>query len=100
MNIYEQKKNLCNGFKAYNINVKERELEGDYLLGDMGEGLPFRAGSFDGAISIRYVPLLYGYYCKVSMYCIAIYFTCPLKWFLLQGFYCIALQSIVRAFII
>jgi len=32
--------------------AQERELEGDYLLGDMGEGLPFRAGSFDGAISI------------------------------------------------
>jgi len=30
----------------------EREIEGDLLLGDMGEGMPFRAGSFDGAISI------------------------------------------------
>ena len=27
-------------------------MEGDLVLGDMGQGLPFRAGSFDGAISI------------------------------------------------
>lgn len=32
--------------------AKEREVEGDLLLGDMGDGLPFKAGSFDGAISI------------------------------------------------
>ena len=32
----------------------ERETEGDFILGDMGEGMPFRAGAFDGAISIRY----------------------------------------------
>lgn len=30
----------------------EREVEGDLVLGDLGEGLPFRAGAFDGAISI------------------------------------------------
>ncbi|XP_076282341.1 18S rRNA (guanine-N(7))-methyltransferase isoform X1 [Lasioglossum baleicum] len=30
----------------------EREVEGDLMLGDMGQGMPFRAGSFDGAISI------------------------------------------------
>jgi len=30
----------------------EREGEGDLILGDMGEGMPFRAGAFDGAISI------------------------------------------------
>lgn len=34
-----------------NIAV-EREVEGDLLLGDMGEGMPFRPGTFDGAISI------------------------------------------------
>ncbi len=28
----------------------DREIEGDVTLGDMGDGLPFRAGSFDGAI--------------------------------------------------
>lgn len=32
--------------------AREREHEGDLVLGDMGDGLPFRAGSFDGAISI------------------------------------------------
>ena len=32
--------------------AKEREVEGDLILSDMGDGLPFRAGSFDGAISI------------------------------------------------
>jgi len=30
----------------------EREVEGDLVLGDMGDGLPFKAGAFDGAISI------------------------------------------------
>ncbi|ENN71752.1 hypothetical protein YQE_11572, partial [Dendroctonus ponderosae] len=30
----------------------EREVEGDLLLTDMGQGCPFRAGAFDGAISI------------------------------------------------
>jgi 18S rRNA (guanine1575-N7)-methyltransferase len=36
------------------VNVAvERELEqGDLLVGDLGHGLPFKAGSFDGAISI------------------------------------------------
>jgi len=32
--------------------AKERELEGDLACSDLGEGLPFRAGAFDGAISI------------------------------------------------
>lgn len=30
----------------------EREVEGDLILGDMGQGMPFKAGSFDGAVSI------------------------------------------------
>lgn len=30
----------------------ERETDGDLILGDMGQGLPFRAGAFDGAVSI------------------------------------------------
>lgn len=30
----------------------EREVEGDLVLGDMGEGMPFRPGTFDGCISI------------------------------------------------
>ena len=32
--------------------AKEREVEGDLMLGDMGDGMPFRAGCFDGAVSI------------------------------------------------
>lgn len=32
--------------------AREREVEGDLLLGDMGQGLPLRTGTFDGAISI------------------------------------------------
>ncbi|KAJ1184980.1 hypothetical protein NDU88_001776 [Pleurodeles waltl] len=30
----------------------DREVEGDVLLGDMGQGIPFRPGTFDGCISI------------------------------------------------
>lgn len=30
----------------------ERETEGDVVLSDIGEGVPFRAGTFDGVISI------------------------------------------------
>lgn len=30
----------------------EREVEGDLILSDMGSGMPFRAGTFDGVISI------------------------------------------------
>ncbi|XP_012064349.1 PREDICTED: probable 18S rRNA (guanine-N(7))-methyltransferase [Atta cephalotes] len=30
----------------------EREIDGDLILGDVGQGLPFKAGTFDGAISI------------------------------------------------
>ena len=32
--------------------AKERDVEGDLVLGDLGNGLPFRAGTFDGAMSI------------------------------------------------
>lgn len=30
----------------------EREVEGDLVLNDLGQGIPFRAGMFDGAVSI------------------------------------------------
>ena len=30
----------------------EREVEGDLILSDMGQGMPFRPGTFDGAVSI------------------------------------------------
>lgn len=36
----------------------EREVEGDLLLSDMGQGCPFRAGTFDGAISISAIQWL------------------------------------------
>ena len=36
----------------------EREVEGDLVLGDLGHGLPFRPGMFDGAISISAVQWL------------------------------------------
>ncbi|EPS35770.1 hypothetical protein H072_10743 [Dactylellina haptotyla CBS 200.50] len=36
----------------------DREVDGDLLLGDMGQGLPFRAGSFDAAISISAIQWL------------------------------------------
>ena len=39
--------------------LDEGELEGgDVVLGDMGQGLPFRAGVFDGAVSISAVQWL------------------------------------------
>ena len=28
----------------------DADCEGDLVLGDMGNGMPFRAGSFDGAV--------------------------------------------------
>ncbi|EZA59261.1 hypothetical protein DMN91_008494 [Ooceraea biroi] len=35
------------------LNVAaERETSGNLILGDMGQGMPFRAGVFDGAVSI------------------------------------------------
>ncbi|XP_072524896.1 18S rRNA (guanine-N(7))-methyltransferase [Salminus brasiliensis] len=30
----------------------DREVDGDLVLGDMGQGVPFRSGTFDGCISI------------------------------------------------
>ncbi|KAL0056385.1 hypothetical protein WJX82_010760 [Trebouxia sp. C0006] len=38
--------------------AKEREVEGDLCLHDLGHGLPLRPGSFDGAISISAVQWL------------------------------------------
>ena len=32
--------------------AREREVDGDVMMTDLGQGLPFRAGAFDGAISI------------------------------------------------
>ncbi|XP_077168863.1 18S rRNA (guanine-N(7))-methyltransferase [Paroedura picta] len=36
----------------------EREVEGDLMLTDMGQGIPFRPGTFDGCISISAVQWL------------------------------------------
>lgn len=36
----------------------EREVEGDLCLQDLGQGLPIRPGTFDGAISISAVQWL------------------------------------------
>jgi len=41
-----------------NVAVDEREVDGDVMLGDMGQGIPFRAGMFDGCISISAVQWL------------------------------------------
>jgi hypothetical protein len=38
--------------------AKERDVEGDLCLHDLGHGLPLRPGSFDGAISISAVQWL------------------------------------------
>lgn len=35
-----------------NERKEEGDIEGDYMIGDLGEGVGFRAGSFDGAVSI------------------------------------------------
>lgn len=39
-------------------NAIDREIEGDMFLADMGNGIPFRAGSFDAAISISAIQWL------------------------------------------
>ncbi|EEQ41710.1 putative 18S rRNA (guanine(1575)-N(7))-methyltransferase [Clavispora lusitaniae] len=36
----------------------DREVEGDLFLGDLGNGIPFRAGTFDAAISISVIQWL------------------------------------------
>lgn len=38
--------------------ARDRELEGDLLLSDIGQGLAFRPASFDGAISISVIQWL------------------------------------------
>ncbi|CAN6674379.1 18S rRNA (guanine(1575)-N(7))-methyltransferase [Trichomonascus vanleenenianus] len=39
-------------------NALDREVDGDLFLADMGSGIPFRAGSFDAAISISAIQWL------------------------------------------
>lgn len=38
--------------------AQEREVEGDLMENDIGQGLPFRAGVFDGAVSVSVVQWL------------------------------------------
>ena len=38
--------------------AREREVEGDLCLADLGQGMPLRTGVFDGAISISAVQWL------------------------------------------
>ncbi|VDK71741.1 unnamed protein product [Onchocerca ochengi] len=40
------------------VAVDDREVEGDVVLKDIGDGLPFRPGTFDGAISISAIQWL------------------------------------------
>lgn len=32
------------------VAIDDREVDGDVVLKDMGDGLPFRPGTFDGAV--------------------------------------------------
>jgi len=49
----------CDISRAMLSVAKEREIEtGDLILSDLGEGLPFKPGSFDGAISISAIQWL------------------------------------------
>ena len=43
----------------------DREVEGDLCVGDLGQGLPFRTGTFDGAISISAVQWLCNAVCAL-----------------------------------
>lgn len=52
-------KHTDKSFSFFLLDVAlEREVEGDMLLADMGSGMPFRPGMFDGAISISAVQWL------------------------------------------
>lgn len=41
-----------------NVALTDREVEGDLMLADIGQGVPFRAGTFDAAISISAIQWL------------------------------------------
>lgn len=45
--------------KSFTDVALERETEGDLILADMGEGVPFRAGSFDGVVSVSAIQWLF-----------------------------------------
>lgn len=50
---------LTHKFLIFPDVALERETEGDFILADMGEGVPFRAGSFDGAVSVSAIQWLF-----------------------------------------
>ena len=51
---------MCMCVCMYTDVAIERETDGDLLLSDMGHGVPFRPGTFDGAIRYRLLALLQG----------------------------------------
>lgn len=52
--------NYFNALFCFSTDVAiERETEGDLILSDMGEGIPFRAGAFDGAVSVSALQWLF-----------------------------------------
>lgn len=48
-----------------NLAKEDDEMDGDLILNDMGQGLPFKAGTFDGAVSISALQWL----CNEDMSC-------------------------------
>lgn len=59
------------------LNVaRDRQVDGDLVLGDMGMGLPFRAGTFDGAISVSAVQWL----CNAGLSALSVLLACCFSW--------------------
>ena len=54
--------------------AREREVEGDLCLHDLGHGLPLRPGTFDGAISISAVQWLCNAVGAMCLTCIILAF--------------------------
>lgn len=52
----------------------DREVDGDLILNDIGSGLPFRAGSFDGAI--RFIAELFQFQLFVWIIAICLFVVC------------------------
>lgn len=59
-----------------------REVEGDLVLGDMGQGMPFRPGMFDGCIRyelmkgcVRAEGRVFGVTCQLCLSCCRQYFS-------------------------
>lgn len=52
-------RDMLNEAIADNGGVGSTETTGDYVKSDMGMGLPFRPGTFDGVISVSAIQVLY-----------------------------------------